>query len=125
MCRSPSGVRGGRIPTGTATSPRSSHMPSGRWTRANPRRRRTVSELVLVMALAGFAALVAHRLAHRTADRATLRLTFPRGVTVEQVVDALRALTGLLPPWWRRLLGVPAVAIEVLATGAGIEHVLT
>lgn len=35
-----------------------------------------------------------------------------------------RALTGLLPPWWRRLLGAPTVTLEVHGSASGIEHVL-
>jgi hypothetical protein len=58
-------------------------------------------------------------------ERVTLRLTFPRSASADQAVAALRSLGGLLPPWWRRLLGAPAVTLELRAGAAGIEHLLT
>lgn len=51
------------------------------------------------------------------------RLTFPRDTRPEQVVAFARSLSGLLPPWWRRLLsGVPSVIFEVAADEHGITH---
>ena len=50
------------------------------------------------------------------------RLTFPRGVQPEQVVAFGRSLSGLLPPWWRRWLGSPAIVFEVSADERGISH---
>ncbi|MGC1165828.1 MAG: type IV secretion system DNA-binding domain-containing protein [Solirubrobacterales bacterium] len=37
----------------------------------------------------------------------------------------MRSLAGLLPPWWRRVFGAPAVALELRATAEGIEHILS
>ncbi len=55
----------------------------------------------------------------------TLLLSFPRELSPEQLVDALRGLHGLLPPRWRRLLGTPSVSLEVAASRHGIWHFLT
>lgn len=52
------------------------------------------------------------------------RLTFPRTIDAGQLTAAFRALTGLLPPWWRRLLGRPTVTLEVHGSASGIEHVV-
>jgi TraM recognition site of TraD and TraG len=82
-----------------------------------------VSEVILI----GFG-LVAMLAVGRFAaedERVSIRLTFPRSTSAEQGIAALRSLGGLLPPWWRRPLGVPAVTLELRATAAGIEHVLT
>lgn len=62
------------------------------------------------------AALLARR------DRKSYRLTFPRDVSGEQVVAALRGLHGLLPPAWRRLVSVPSVVVEAIGTAEGIAH---
>lgn len=50
------------------------------------------------------------------------RLVFPRDTRPEQVVVFARSLSGLLPPWWRRWLGTPAVIVEVAAGEHGITH---
>jgi len=54
-----------------------------------------------------------------------LRVTFPRAATSAELTAALRGLTGLLPPWWRRIFHRPSVVLEVRATPSGIEHVIT
>jgi len=52
-----------------------------------------------------------------------VRLTFPRDTRPEQVVAFARSLSGLLPPWWRRLWrGTPAVIFEVASDEQGISH---
>ena len=63
---------------------------------------------------------------HMRARGACLRfqLTFPRAADAAQLTAALRAIQGLLPPWWRRLTSRPTVAIEVVATRQGIGHFL-
>lgn len=59
-------------------------------------------------------------------DPRRLELRFPRDVTPERAVTAIRSIAGLLPPWWRRLIvGTPSVAFEVRATNHGITHLLT
>jgi hypothetical protein len=55
----------------------------------------------------------------------TVGLTFPRTVSADQATAAAPSLRGLLPPRWRRWLGVPAVVLEVRATASGIRHALT
>ncbi len=55
-------------------------------------------------------------------DTRAFRLTFPRDTRPEQVVVFARSLSGLLPPWWRRWLGVPAVIFEIAADERGITH---
>ena len=57
-------------------------------------------------------------------EQAEVRLTFPRTVSTDHATAAARSLAGLLPPWWRRILGTPAVTLEVRATVNGIGHVL-
>lgn len=83
-----------------------------------------MSELLAVALLLGIGAgiLSAARLG---AARTQVRLTFPRSTTTAQAVDACRSLTGLLPAWWRRWIDRPSVALEVRATPAGIEHLLS
>lgn len=86
--------------------------------------RSPVIELALGAAVA--AAVIAGRLVdgRLRGEQMAMRLTFPRGLRSEHLVSALRALTGLLPPWWRRVLGAPTVTLEVVGTTNGIEHVL-
>lgn len=84
-----------------------------------------MSDLVLAIAVGVLALGVLRRVAERTTERTTVELTFPRDLKVEQAVDALRALTGLLPSWWRRLLGLPTVTLELVAARTGIRHLLT
>lgn len=50
------------------------------------------------------------------------RLQFPRGLKTEAVEAFLVGVTGLLPPWWRRWLGLPFVVLELEATAEGIAH---
>ena len=53
-----------------------------------------------------------------------VRLSFPRGLKVEEVENFLDGLSGLLLPWWRRWLGSPFIALETHADVRGIEHFL-
>lgn len=57
-----------------------------------------------------------------TAERVAHRLVFPRDVTPEAVTSFVRSLSGLLPPYWRRLWVWPHVVFEVRADANGIEH---
>lgn len=69
--------------------------------------------------------LAAGRMLADPGEQLTVGLTFPRTVTADQAVTAARSLAGLLPPWWRRVFGTPAVTLELRASADGIEHVLT
>lgn len=53
------------------------------------------------------------------------RLTFPAELEADGVERLLASLTGLLWPWWRRLISQPAVVFEVRADVTGITHYLT
>ena len=83
-----------------------------------------MSAVAAVLVLAG-AFTVATRDGATPGPYVAVRLTFPRTVTYPQAVAATRSLAGLLPPWWRRLWNRPSVTLEVRASAAGIEHVLT
>lgn len=52
----------------------------------------------------------------------SFRLIFPRSVEAGQVVAALRSIQGLLPRFPARLILTRAVAIEAVASEAGITH---
>ena len=68
---------------------------------------------------------VATGIAERSArPSAAFRLTWPYGADAAQTTAAFRAMTGLLPPWWRRFAGIPRVVFEVYGTKDGIEHIL-
>ena len=56
------------------------------------------------------------------ATRASVWLTFPRGVKGDQLQAFVQSLGGLLPPWWERLFRVPAIAFETHASDDGIAH---
>jgi energy-coupling factor transporter ATP-binding protein EcfA2 len=84
-----------------------------------------VIEPVVAVALAAAVTGAIRYALTRAEARANVRLTFPRNMRVEHTVAALRALTGLLPARWRRVFGVPAVTLDVIATAGGIEHFLT
>lgn len=51
-------------------------------------------------------------------------LSFPAGLEAEPVVRFCSSLSGLLRPWWRRWAYQPVVVLEVVATSAGIKHLL-
>ncbi len=79
--------------------------------------------ILIGLTLLSVGSLAAVRVAASTnADRRAFRLTFPRDTRPEQVVAFARSLSGLLPPWWRRWLGTPAVIFEVAADESGIRH---
>jgi len=64
-------------------------------------------------------ALEAKRMA---ATRRTYRLDFPRDVNAQAVTTFVGGLSGLLGPWWRRLIAMNYVVVEVSATDRGITH---
>lgn len=84
-----------------------------------------MTEVALVTVALAVLLLAGSRILVGPSDPVAVRLTFPRTVTAEQAVAAVRSLAGLLPPWWRRLLGTPVVTLEARADAGGIEHVLT
>lgn len=51
-------------------------------------------------------------------------LRFPGELEVEAVERFLVALTGLLPPWWRRVEAQPVVTLELIAEPRRIRHYL-
>lgn len=81
--------------------------------------------LVLASGATTLAVLLIRRMVANE-EHSAVRLTFPRTVTADQATSAVRALAGLLPPWWRRVLGAtPCVRLELQANATGIDHVLT
>jgi hypothetical protein len=67
------------------------------------------------------------RLGEATSMGASLvayRLRFPRDLDNDAVGAFLAGVTGLLPPWWRRWVGMPFVVLELRASARGIEHQL-
>ncbi|MFL6137400.1 MAG: type IV secretory system conjugative DNA transfer family protein [Frankiaceae bacterium] len=51
-----------------------------------------------------------------------LGLRFPGEFDAATVEAFLVALTGLLPPWWRRLVVQPVITFELLADADGVTH---
>jgi hypothetical protein len=49
-------------------------------------------------------------------------LRFPRGLETEAVEAFVSALSGLLPPWWKRWLHSPVVIFETVADHSGIRQ---
>lgn len=58
----------------------------------------------------------------RDAARKTYRLTFPAELDAEQVVAWLRSISGTLRFSRLRIIGVPTVVFEMVATSSGIQH---
>lgn len=56
------------------------------------------------------------------ANSVTYELRFPRELEPEAVERFLASLTGLLPPWWRRLGAQPVVTLELLAEPGRLHH---
>jgi hypothetical protein len=86
----------------------------------------TLAELVLSCGLL-MVSVSMLRVAARERLRSSLkafRLSFPRGLKAEEVVNFLDGLSGLLLPWWRRWLASPFVVLETHADDRGIEHYL-
>jgi hypothetical protein len=83
----------------------------------------TMAEAIAIVVLLA-AILVASRAIQNPGDLLSVRLTFPRSLTTEQAISAVRALAGLRPPWWRRVFGAPSVSIEVRANAIGLEHMV-
>jgi DNA helicase HerA-like ATPase len=82
-----------------------------------------IAVIAIVAAVA--VALVVIRAMATSDERAVVRLTFPRTLPPDQAIAAVRSLAGLLPPWWRRAFGAPAIVVELWATAEGVEHILT
>lgn len=86
---------------------------------------------LLLLALTGSAAIVAVLVVRQlrgqqtAATLVTFRLDFPRDVETAAVVAFLGRMAGLLPPWHRRLFGVPVIAFEVAASAGRITHYLS
>jgi hypothetical protein len=81
--------------------------------------------MIELAATAAVVAALAVARSRRTVAIEHIALTAPRAATTEQAVAAARSLSGLLPPWWRRLLtGTPTVHFDVLASGGVVSHVL-
>jgi len=64
-------------------------------------------------------ALEANRLA---ATARTYRLDFPRDIDAQAVTTFVGGLSGLLGPWWRRLVSMNYLVVETSATDLGITH---
>ncbi|MGN6188219.1 MAG: type IV secretory system conjugative DNA transfer family protein [Conexibacter sp.] len=80
---------------------------------------------VLGLATACVGGLLVARLllAYRDASsRVFFRLTFPRELTEQAAVAAIRALAGLRPGFLRALVQTPSVAFELVATDQGITQ---
>ncbi len=86
-------------------------------------RRGSVVEVVAVAVGTALAAAAYHAVQQKPA-RVAVRLTFPRTISDTEAVAAFRSLTGLLPPWWRRIFGAPVAILEAHASPSGIAHVL-
>lgn len=80
--------------------------------------------LEVVLGAACLALAVAVFRAASEESETVVRVTFPRTVSGKEGVAAFRSLTGLLPPWWRRLLVQPVALLELHADSAGIAHIL-
>ena len=78
--------------------------------------------LVLTSLGAGLAGLAIAATTATDPSLRAFRLIFPRDASPEQVVAFVRSLSGLLPPWYRRWLGTPAVVFEVAANERGLTH---
>lgn len=50
------------------------------------------------------------------------RLSFPYGTDPAQVVAFCRSVSGLLPPWWKRLFSSPSLVLEIRADHEGVAH---
>lgn len=86
-----------------------------------------MSSLVMLSLVAGFGvgSAVFWRFVERQLERADVvvyDLRFPRGLPDEDVAAFVSALSGLLPPWWKRWYSAPAVVIETEANSAGIRQ---
>lgn len=56
------------------------------------------------------------------ADLVTYELRLPADLETENVGALVASLSGLLLPWWRRILAQPMVCFEVFADASGIRH---
>ncbi|MDY7096413.1 MAG: hypothetical protein SX243_25870, partial [Acidobacteriota bacterium] len=72
--------------------------------------------------LGGVVVLRALDVAEQRSTLVQLDLRFPAGTEAAQLEAFLGAVSGMLPPWWRRWHHLPFVGIEVEATDAGIAH---
>ncbi len=72
--------------------------------------------------IAAFAVWRASGARASTTDAVRLRIRFDRSITMTDVAAFIAALTGLRPPWWKRLWRPVVVVFEVRSTGSGLEH---
>jgi len=71
---------------------------------------------------AGIATLRARYQRVLARELVTYRLTFPRDLESAQVVEIMKAVTGLLRPWQERTVKRPSVAFEVHGDATGVHH---
>ncbi len=81
-----------------------------------------IAAAVASVALLAFVAWRARRGRQERNILVAYSLRFPSGLSAESVEAFLGSLSGLLPPWWRRLFSVPFVILETTADERGIEH---
>lgn len=72
--------------------------------------------------LLGLLCLRAGQTQHMHARSAIYDLKFPADLAREDVERFLASLTGLLPPWWRRIVAQPVVSFELVAEAGSISH---
>jgi hypothetical protein len=72
--------------------------------------------------IAGIAALRARYQRGLARELVTYRLTFPRDLETTQVVEIMKAVTGLLRPWQERTIRRPSVAFELQGDADGVHH---
>jgi hypothetical protein len=72
--------------------------------------------------LLGLLCLRAAQTRHMHAQSTTYDLKFPADLAREDVERFLASLTGLLPPWWKRIVAQPVVSFELVAEAGSISH---
>src|SRR5580704_695626 len=55
-------------------------------------------------------------------EQVSYELHFPKDIKAEAVQEFVSSLSGLLPPWWKRLFATPVVIFEVQSDASGIRH---
>ncbi len=83
-----------------------------------------VFELVLASSALppGFLALRAGCTRAVQARPVIYELRFPASLTADDVETFLASLTGLLPPWWKRIVRQPVVGFELVVTNSAVRH---
>lgn len=56
------------------------------------------------------------------ANPVVYELHFPVNLAADDVARFLAGLTGLLPPWWKRIVTQPVIGFELVARGGTIRH---